>query len=111
MGDIDMRRLQRLADEGDDEAKDGLARAMARTDIESESHLAAQVVWKKGDRRLPHGETPRAVEMRRGRSDALAGHGPALFAGPYMIGYRRGRAEVGLPMEHRPPSSDRGGAP
>lgn len=47
-------------------------------------------------------ETPEAVERRRGHTDAIAGHGPALFDGPYMIGYRRGRAEIGQPMEHKP---------
>lgn len=47
-------------------------------------------------------ESPEAVERRRGHTDALAGHGPALFDGPYMVGYRRGRAEIGRPMEHLP---------
>lgn len=47
-------------------------------------------------------EHPEAVERRRGYNDALAGHGPAMFDGHYMIGYRRGRAEIGQPMEHRP---------
>jgi len=41
-------------------------------------------------------------ERQRGYNDAKAGHGPVLFDGPYMIGYRRGRAEIGLPMEHKP---------
>lgn len=45
-----------------------------------------------------------ATERRRGHSDALAGHGPALFGGPYMVGYRRGRAEIGQPMSHIPAS-------
>ncbi len=38
------------------------------------------------------------IERERGRRDAVAGHGPAMFDGPYMIGYRRGRAEIGQPM-------------
>lgn len=46
------------------------------------------------------------VERRRGHNDALAGHGPALFDGQYMIGYRRGRAEIGDPMAHKPASED-----
>ncbi len=46
------------------------------------------------------------IERRRGHTDALAGHGPALFDGQYMIGYRRGRAEIGQPMEHKPASDD-----
>ncbi len=46
------------------------------------------------------------IERRRGHNDALAGHGPALFDGQYMIGYRRGRAEIGDPMAHKPASED-----
>jgi hypothetical protein len=42
-----------------------------------------------------------AIERSRGRTDALAGHGPAIFDGPYMTGYRYGRVEIGHPMEHR----------
>lgn len=38
------------------------------------------------------------LERRRGYNDAVAGHGPALFDGSYMTGYRRGRAKIGQPM-------------
>ena len=41
------------------------------------------------------------IERRRGYTDALAGHGPAVFDGHYMTGYRRGRADIGQPMEQR----------
>lgn len=41
------------------------------------------------------------LERKRGFNDALAGHGPAMFAGDYMIGYRRGRAKIGQPMHHQ----------
>jgi hypothetical protein len=48
---------------------------------------------------------PELVERRRGYNDARAGHEPALFDGPYMIGYRRGRVEIGQPMSYLPPQS------
>lgn len=48
-------------------------------------------------------QRPELVERRRGYNDARAGHGPAMFDGPYMIGYRRGRAEIGQPMGYIPP--------
>lgn len=51
-------------------------------------------------------ERPETVERRRGYHDAKAGHGPAMFDGQYMVGYRRGRAEIGCPMEHKPARLD-----
>jgi hypothetical protein len=48
-------------------------------------------------------QRPELVARRRGYTDACAGHGPAIFDGPYMIGYRRGRAEIGQPMSYVPP--------
>lgn len=53
-------------------------------------------------------DTPESIERRRGHTDALAGHGPALYDGPYMIGYRRGRQEIGNPMEYLPPTWSKG---
>lgn len=57
------------------------------------------------DQKKPDELRPEQVERRRGYNDALAGHGPALFDGPYMIGYRRGRAEIGQPLSYIPPRS------
>lgn len=59
--------------------------------------------WVPPRRQEQQDEQPELVERRRGYTDALAGHGPALFDGPYMIGYRRGRAEIGQPMSYMPP--------
>ncbi len=44
------------------------------------------------------------LQRERGYSDALAEHGPAMCDGPYMVGYRKGRAEIGQPMAYMPPS-------
>lgn len=55
----------------------------------------------------PPKEPNDVVERRRGYSDAKSGHGPAIFGGAYMVGYRRGRAEIGQPMSHLPPKETR----
>lgn len=73
-----------------------LTEAMDKGDADVECAAA----WAKEKVELD--KSPGAVERRRGHSDAVAGHGPALFDGPYMVGYRRGRAETGQPMEHKP---------
>ena len=91
-----------------------LAEAMQKgdEDVEVIRTDVLGVAMEKAGREIPKkedlykNESDATVETRRGHTDAVAGHGPALFDGPCMVGYRRGRAEIGRPMEHKPASED-----